>query len=248
LEICLSWGTWQWGLYRRDNYSNCIRDSQVSRNCKLPTRSSIFCLPLQVRNELPSTLKAYRYQQPRRPCGPANLFRKMTKEIILCGVNYNEWFFPRDHLYFLLCEEDSSTLSHFLLLLRGYTCKCLGSRNKLTMPIAIYIPATITILNAACTPIQPNYSNHKFSPSFFFFFLLTLTGSLQLQSLQWSRSLHLLVFWILFENVMSLRRTKAAIIGLLEANCVNEWVVTEKLGNTVRQKNTFKASKQVLCF
>ncbi|KAL9362188.1 hypothetical protein Peur_044973 [Populus x canadensis] len=59
------------------------------------------------------------------------------------------------------------------------------------------------------------------------------------------RSLHLLVFWILFENVMSLRRTKAAIIGLLEANCVNEWVVTEKLGNTLRQKNTFKASKKV---
>jgi beta-mannan synthase len=155
------WGTWQGVLYRRDNYSNCIRDSQVSRNCKLPTRSSIFCLPLQVRNELPSTLKAYHYQQPRRSCGPANLFRKMTKEIILCGVrlnvppwsscgvNYNEWFFPREisiifcstqegvnlqenswHLCFLLCEEDSSTLSHFLLLLRGYTCKCLGSRNK----------------------------------------------------------------------------------------------------------------------
>ncbi|KAJ6913587.1 hypothetical protein NC651_015962 [Populus alba x Populus x berolinensis] len=79
----------------------------------------------------------------------------------------------------------------------------------------------------------------------FFFFLLTLTGSLQLQSLQWSRSLHLLVFWILFENVMSLRRTKAAITGLLEANCVNQLGCDEKLGNTVRQKNTFKASKKV---
>ncbi|WRX25740.1 hypothetical protein QQP08_018227 [Theobroma cacao] len=68
----------------------------------------------------------------------------------------------------------------------------------LTKPIAIYIPATISILNAVCTP----------------------------------RSIHLLIFWILFENVMSLHRTKAAIIGLLEANRVNEWVVTEKLGNT----------------
>ena len=36
---------------------------------------------------------------------------------------------------------------------------------------------------------------------------------------------------------MSLHRTKAAIIGLLEANRVNEWVVTEKLGNTMKQKN-----------
>ncbi|KAI3987225.1 hypothetical protein MKX01_031709 [Papaver californicum] len=70
----------------------------------------------------------------------------------------------------------------------------------LPKPIAIYIPATITILNAICTP----------------------------------RSLHLVIFWILFENVMSLHRTKAAIIGLLEASRVNEWVVTEKHGNTLK--------------
>lgn len=42
---------------------------------------------------------------------------------------------------------------------------------------------------------------------------------------------------------MSLHRTKAAIIGLLEANRVNEWVVTEKLGNLMKQKNA-KASKK----
>lgn len=34
---------------------------------------------------------------------------------------------------------------------------------------------------------------------------------------------------------MALHRSKAAIIGLLEANRVNEWVVTEKLGNTMKQ-------------
>ena len=56
-----------------------------------------------------------------------------------------------------------------------------------------------------------------------------------------NRSLHLLVFWILFENVMSLHRTKAAIIGLLEASRVNEWIVTEKLGNT-NQSNKSKVS------
>ncbi|RVW23289.1 Mannan synthase 1 [Vitis vinifera] len=53
----------------------------------------------------------------------------------------------------------------------------------LPKPIAIYIPATITFLNAVCTP------------------------------------------------------------GLLEANRVNEWVVTEKLGNLMKQKNA-KASKK----
>lgn len=36
----------------------------------------------QVKNELPSTFKAYRYQQHRWSCGPANLFKKMVTEIM----------------------------------------------------------------------------------------------------------------------------------------------------------------------
>ena len=36
----------------------------------------------QVKSELPSTFKAYRFQQHRWSCGPANLFKKMSKEII----------------------------------------------------------------------------------------------------------------------------------------------------------------------
>ncbi|XP_012836037.1 PREDICTED: mannan synthase 1-like [Erythranthe guttata] len=84
----------------------------------------------------------------------------------------------------------------------------------LPRPLAIYLPACITILNAAST------------------FRL------------YHRSMHLLVFWILFENVMSLHRSKAAIIGLLEANRVNEWVVTEKLGNTMKQKYNAKTFKR----
>lgn len=50
------------------------------------------------------------------------------------------------------------------------------------------------------------------------------------------RSLHLLVFWVLFENVMALHRTKATFIGLLEAGRANEWVVTQKLGDALKTK------------
>ncbi|KAH8505775.1 hypothetical protein H0E87_012836 [Populus deltoides] len=57
------------------------------------------------------------------------------------------------------------------------------------------------------------------------------------------RSLHLLVFWILFENVMSLHRTKATFIGLLEAGRVNEWIVTEKLGDALKSKANKAAKK-----
>lgn len=58
------------------------------------------------------------------------------------------------------------------------------------------------------------------------------------------RSFHLLVFWILFENVMSLHRTKATFIGLLEAGRVNEWIVTEKLGDAHKSKAAAKAPRK----
>jgi beta-mannan synthase len=44
------------------------------------------------------------------------------------------------------------------------------------------------------------------------------------------------MFWVLFENVMSLHRSKATIIGLLNLQSANEWIVTKKLGDTFRSK------------
>lgn len=43
---------------------------------------------------------------------------------------------------------------------------------------------------------------------------------------------------------MSLHRTKATFIGLLEAGRVNEWVVTEKLGDALKTKPGVKAAKK----
>ncbi|OMO56597.1 glucomannan 4-beta-mannosyltransferase 9 [Corchorus olitorius] len=65
-----------------------------------------------------------------------------------------------------------------------------------------------------------------------------------LNSVGTPRSFHLLIFWILFENVMSLHRTKATFIGLLEAGRVNEWVVTEKLGDALKTKLGGKAPRK----
>ncbi|KAJ4756844.1 cellulose synthase like [Rhynchospora pubera] len=50
------------------------------------------------------------------------------------------------------------------------------------------------------------------------------------------RLIHFIPFWILFENVMSMHRMKATLIGLFETGRVNEWVVTEKLGEAVSTK------------
>ncbi|XP_078175238.1 putative glucomannan 4-beta-mannosyltransferase 6 [Carex rostrata] len=52
------------------------------------------------------------------------------------------------------------------------------------------------------------------------------------------RSFHLIVLWVLFENVMALHRCKAIFIGLLEAGRANEWIVTEKLGSLLKMKRT----------
>ncbi|KAL6585403.1 hypothetical protein OROMI_002047 [Orobanche minor] len=186
-----------------------VEDMDLAVRASLKGWKFLFVGDLSVKNELPSTFKAYRYQQHRWSCGPANLFRKMFKEIIVCErvSLWKKWhviyafFFVRKIIahwvtFFFYCIIIPATI--------------LVPEVHLPRPLAIYLPACITILNAASI----------------------------------LRSMHLLVFWILFENVMSLHRSKAAIIGLLEANRVNEWVVTEKLGNTMKQKHNAKASKR----
>ncbi|KAA8539198.1 hypothetical protein F0562_025890 [Nyssa sinensis] len=127
-----------------------VEDMDLAVRASLKGWKFVYVGDLKVKNELPSTFKAYCYQQHRWSCGPANLFRKMATEIM---------------------------------------------RNK-----------------------------------------KSLFGT--------PRSLHLLVFWIPFENVMSLHRTKATFIGLLEAGRVNEWVVTEKLGDALKTKLGSKAPKK----
>ncbi|KAL3825871.1 hypothetical protein ACJIZ3_021900 [Penstemon smallii] len=165
-----------------------VEDMDLAVRASLRGWKFLFIGDLWVKNELPSTFKAYRFQQHRWSCGPANLFRKMFKEILFCEV-----------------------------------------MNKTTI-ISFYYQISDNFLQSL---------SMKYSASHF--------GRGGIQSMHSSLSFHLLVFWILFENVMSLHRTKASIIGLLEANRVNEWVVTEKLGNTLKQKHTAKPNKRARC-
>ncbi|PSS04590.1 Mannan synthase [Actinidia chinensis var. chinensis] len=186
-----------------------VEDMDLAVRASLKGWKFLFVGDLAVKNELPSTFKAYRYQQHRWSCGPANLFRKMTKEIIFCEKVSIWKKFHVIYAFFFVRKIVAHWVTFFFYCVI-IPASILVPEVHLPKPIAIYIPATITILNTVCTP----------------------------------RSMHLLVFWILFENVMSLHRSKAAIIGLLEANRVNEWVVTEKLGNTSKQKGNVKASKK----
>lgn len=118
----------------------------------------LLCVPNQVKNELPSTFKAYRHQQHRWSCGPANLFRKMAMEIVRCKVKAIVFIFilgmrmmvkhqchsdnscpvnaeslsveeVLSDIQFLLRPEDSSTYGHVHLLLRCPACNYCDSRS-----------------------------------------------------------------------------------------------------------------------
>ncbi|KAK1434874.1 hypothetical protein QVD17_00628 [Tagetes erecta] len=182
-----------------------VEDMDLAVRASLKGWKFVFVGDLEVKNELPSTFKAYRYQQHRWSCGPANLFRKMTKEIILCE-RVSIWKkFHVIYAFFFVRKIIAHWVTFFFYCI-VIPISIMVPEVKLPKPIAIYIPATTTILNSSCT----------------------------------LRSLHLLVLWILFENVMSFHRSKAAIIGLLGANRVNEWVVTEKLGNASKPNTNIR--------
>ncbi|CAH9138382.1 unnamed protein product [Cuscuta epithymum] len=186
-----------------------VEDMDLAVRASLRGWKFLFIGDLEVKNELPSTFKAYRYQQHRWSCGPANLFRKMFKEIILSERVSLYKKFHLVYAFFFVRKIIAHWVTFFFYCI-VMPATIIIPEVQLTKPVAIYLPATITILNAICT----------------------------------RRSLHLLLPWILFENVMSLHRTKAAIIGLLGANRVNEWVVTEKLGNTAKQRQNGRAPKR----
>ncbi|KAL0802292.1 hypothetical protein Bca101_057468 [Brassica carinata] len=109
----------------------------------------VFINDVEVKSELPSQFKAFRFQQHRWSCGPANLFRKMTMEII-----HNQ----SEDLEEVLCD------------------------------LQLLFP-------------KEDHNLHSFT---FFFYC-----------------------------VMAMHRTKGTLIGLFEGGIVNEWVVTEKLGDSL---------------
>ncbi|KAL6596073.1 hypothetical protein ACP70R_047437 [Stipagrostis hirtigluma subsp. patula] len=160
-----------------------VEDMDLAVRATLQGWKFVYIGDIKVRSELPSTFKAYRFQQHRWSCGPANLFKKMMVEILESKCHFG-------------------TNSTFVLF------------PEIQIPLwgVVYVPTVITLLKALGTP----------------------------------SSFHLVILWVLFENVMSLHRIKAAVSGLLDAGGrVNEWVVTEKLGDANKTKPSTNGSDAV---
>ncbi|KAF7097151.1 hypothetical protein CFC21_099006, partial [Triticum aestivum] len=187
-----------------------VEDMDLAVRASLKGWKFVYLGDLKVKNELPSTFKAFRYQQHRWSCGPANLFRKMVMEIIR---NKKVTLWKKIHVVysFFLVRKVVAHIVTFVFYCLVIPATVLVPEVEVPKWGCVYIPTIITLLNAVGTP----------------------------------RSVHLVVFWVLFENVMSLHRAKATFIGLLEAGTVNEWVVTEKLGDTLKAKMPSKALKKL---
>ncbi|XP_059314796.1 glucomannan 4-beta-mannosyltransferase 2 [Lycium ferocissimum] len=186
-----------------------VEDMDLAVRASLKGWKFVYLGDLQVKSELPSTFKAFRFQQHRWSCGPANLFRKMVMEIVRNKrVNFWKKFYVIYSFFFVRKIIAHMVTFFFFCVVLPLTLLV----PEVEVPIwgAIYIPCIITTLNSVGTP----------------------------------RSIHLLFYWILFENVMAFHRTKATFIGLLEAKRANEWVVTEKLGDTLTNKNKPKPAKK----
>ncbi|KAH0937288.1 hypothetical protein HID58_004749 [Brassica napus] len=186
-----------------------VEDMDLAVRASLRGWKFLYLGDLQVKSELPSTFRAFRFQQHRWSCGPANLFRKMVMEIIR---NKKVRFWKKVYVIYSFFFV-RKVIAHWVTFC--FYCVVLPLTilvPEVKVPIwgSVYIPSIITVLNSVGTP----------------------------------RSIHLLFYWILFENVMSLHRTKATLIGLFEAGRANEWVVTAKLGSGQGAKGNTKGLKK----
>ncbi|KAK1409955.1 hypothetical protein QVD17_36486 [Tagetes erecta] len=185
-----------------------VEDMDLAVRASLKGWKLLYIGSLMVKNELPSVLKAYRYQQHRWSCGPANLFRKMFCEIL--RNDRVSWWKKLYLLYsFFFVRKIIAHIVTFTLYCVVFPATVLIPEVVLPRWITVYLPSIITLINAVATP----------------------------------RSFYLMVFWVLFENVMSLHRTKATFIGLFETQRVNEWVVTEKHGDASKVKATTQETR-----
>ncbi|KAI3793784.1 hypothetical protein L1987_36406 [Smallanthus sonchifolius] len=178
-----------------------VEDMDLAVRASLKGWKFLYVGALMVKNELPSVFKAYRFQQHRWSCGPANLFRKMFYEIM---KNKRVTFWKKVYLLysFFFVRKIVAHVVTFTLYCVVIPLTVLIPEVRIPRWGVVYIPTVITLLNAVGTP----------------------------------RSFYLVVNWVLFENVMSLHRTRATLIGLFETQRSNEWVVTGKVGDASKAK------------
>lgn len=144
------------------------------------------------------------------------------------------------NIQFLLRSEDSDTYGHIHLLLCCSACNCCDFWST-----GSYMGSCLYSSNysSECSWDDAEVSLYSAWRILIRLWPLPYTVTCFCRTII-CRSFHLAIFWILFENVMSLHRTKGTFIGLLEAGRFNEWIVTEKLGRVLQTKSGSKVHKK----
>ncbi|KAK9667656.1 hypothetical protein RND81_13G002600 [Saponaria officinalis] len=188
-----------------------VEDMDLTVRAFLKGWKFVYLGDLKVESELPSTLKAYRYQQHRWSCGHANLFKKMVKKIAM--------------------NQKVSLWRKIYVIYNVFLVRKVVAHTVAFVFYCVIMPTTVLIPEV----VVPKWAS-TYIP-------ITMTLLLFLYVDRSPRTLPLLMFSILFETVMSLHKSKAIFIGLWDIGRVNEWIVTEKLGDTL--KNNIKAASTV---
>ncbi|XP_051113324.1 glucomannan 4-beta-mannosyltransferase 2-like isoform X2 [Andrographis paniculata] len=188
------------------NDRTTVEDMDLAVRAGLKGWKFVYLGDLQVKSELPSTFKAYLSQQHRWSCGPANLFRKMAREI---SKN----------------KEVSAWKKLYMIYNFFFIRKIVG-----TMFTFVFYCVVLPLVS-----LFPEVDVPKWGAIVATFIIATVNTLVTTP-----RSIHLAVPWVLFENVMSFHRMKALLIGLFETKRANEWVVTEKLGDTRKNLEAIK--------
>nr|GMD22746.1 glucomannan 4-beta-mannosyltransferase 2-like [Ipomoea batatas] len=128
-----------------------VEDMDLAVRASLKGWKFVYLGDLQVKSELPSTFKAFRFQQHRWSCGPANLFRKMVMEIIR-NKRVNVWKKFYTIYSFFFVRKIIAHMVTFFFYCVVLPLTIIVPEVEIPKWGAIYIPCIITTLNSVGTP------------------------------------------------------------------------------------------------
>lgn len=133
------------------NDRTTVEDMDLAVRASLCGWKFVYIHDLEVKNELPSTFKAFRFQQHRWSCGPANLFRKVLPSIL---KNQNLKLWKRLHMIyaFFFVRKVVAHIVTFTFYCVVIPASVLVPEVDLPFWGAVYVPSIITLLNAITTP------------------------------------------------------------------------------------------------
>ncbi|OEL37202.1 putative mannan synthase 5 [Dichanthelium oligosanthes] len=238
------------GVWRREAIDDAggwkdrttVEDMDLAVRATLKGWKFIYVGDVRVKSELPSTYQAYCGQQFRWACGSANLFRKMTWEVMVAKQVSPLKKFYIIYSFFLARRVIAPTVA---FVLYNIIIPVSVMIPEVFLPVwgVAYIPTALTVVTAIRNPeLAPLTCNLHYSyssdmlliPSSMDIEVLTV---LLLYCIMLCRNLHIMPLWILFESVMSMHRLKAAVANLLELPEFNQWIVTQKVGNNGAEEN-----------